>query len=66
MRQGFKKWNEKTSTSPSGRHLGHDKAIIAFEPKPEQGQNNDANTGGGITDTERILRILAAHSNLAT
>jgi hypothetical protein len=25
---GFKKWKERTSTSPSGRHLGHYKAII--------------------------------------
>ena len=25
---GFKKWKETTSTSPSGRHLGHYKAII--------------------------------------
>ena len=24
----FSKWNEKTSTSPSGRHLGHYKAIL--------------------------------------
>jgi len=25
---GFKKWTESTSTSPSGRHLGHYKAIV--------------------------------------
>jgi hypothetical protein len=25
---GFKKWKERTSTSPSGQHLGHYKAII--------------------------------------
>jgi hypothetical protein len=25
---GIRKWKEKTSTSPSGRHLGHHKAII--------------------------------------
>ena len=28
--QGFKHWNEATSTSPSGRHLGHYKAILAL------------------------------------
>ncbi len=27
--QGIKKWPEKTSTSPSGRHLGHYKALSA-------------------------------------
>jgi hypothetical protein len=25
---GFKDWKESTSTSPSGRHLGHYKAIV--------------------------------------
>ena len=27
--QAFKKWNESTTTSPSGLHLGHYKALIA-------------------------------------
>ena len=28
VRRGFGRWRETTSTSPSGRHLGHYKAII--------------------------------------
>ena len=28
VKKGFKNWNEQTTTSPSGRHLGHYKAII--------------------------------------
>jgi hypothetical protein len=28
IRRGISKWKEKTSTSPSGRHLGHYRAII--------------------------------------
>jgi hypothetical protein len=28
VKQGFKKWKERTSTSPSGRHLGHYKSWI--------------------------------------
>jgi hypothetical protein len=28
---GYKKWKESTSTSPSGRHLGHYKAIV-YDP----------------------------------
>jgi hypothetical protein len=28
VKYGFKKWKESTSTSPSGRHLGHYKAIV--------------------------------------
>jgi hypothetical protein len=27
--EGIKKWKERTSTSPSGRHLGHLKAMLA-------------------------------------
>jgi hypothetical protein len=33
--EAIKKWTEQTSTSPSGRHLGHLKAMLAFEPLPE-------------------------------
>ena len=28
MSEGFKKWQEKTSTSPSLRHLGHYKCLL--------------------------------------
>jgi hypothetical protein len=28
VKQGFQKWKERTSTSPSGRHLGHYKSWI--------------------------------------
>ena len=28
MKRGFGRWREATSTSPSGRHLGHYKAIV--------------------------------------
>ena len=28
MRKGFKIWTESTATSPSGRHLGHYKALV--------------------------------------
>jgi hypothetical protein len=33
--EAIKKWKERTSASPSGRHLGHLKAMLAFERKPE-------------------------------
>jgi hypothetical protein len=37
MRSGFKAWREttRTSTSPSGQHLGYYKSIAAFESTPE-------------------------------
>ena len=28
IKKGFKSWKESTTTSPSGRHLGHYKALI--------------------------------------
>ena len=28
MRKGFKIWTESTATSPSGRHMGHYKALV--------------------------------------
>ena len=28
MKQGYKKWKEETSTSPSGWHLGHVKVLL--------------------------------------
>jgi hypothetical protein len=33
---GFKKWKESTSTSPSGRHLGHYKAIATDQDLKQQ------------------------------
>ena len=33
---GYKKWNENTSTSPSGCHLGHEKAILKCIDKQEE------------------------------
>jgi hypothetical protein len=33
--EGIKKRKERTSTSPSGRHMGHLKVILAFEPERE-------------------------------
>jgi hypothetical protein len=36
---GFKKWSEDTTTSPSGRHLGHYKCLLVPDgtPKPADG-----------------------------
>lgn len=32
LAQGYQRWPEKTSTSPSGRHLGHYKALLITPP----------------------------------
>jgi hypothetical protein len=39
----MKVWNENTSTSPSGMHLGHHKAIIKPFPLPENYDPEKAN-----------------------
>ena len=31
IKDGYKKWKEKTSTSPSNRHLGHYKSLLAAD-----------------------------------
>jgi hypothetical protein len=37
--RGFKRWPEKVSTSPSGRHLGHYKALQVIVDSDEMGPN---------------------------
>jgi hypothetical protein len=34
IRSALKSWKEKTSTSPSGQHLGYYHSILAYEPPP--------------------------------
>ena len=31
MKNGLKKWIENTTKSPSGRHIGHYKALLTFD-----------------------------------
>jgi exonuclease III len=57
LRSGYKVWREPTSTSPSGLHLGHEKALFEIE-KIECG-------GEGPTLAERIFEIKAKFLNLA-
>lgn len=51
MLQGLHRWRESTSTSPSGRHLGHYKALLRFH-KVESSKGNRENKG------QRILKII--------
>ena len=37
VKAGYKRWRESTSTSPSGLHLGHEKAVMRYE---NDGENN--------------------------
>ena len=48
---GFRKWREATSTSPSGRHLGHYKALL----RAEWSDAKDANSPQIITNIKNPL-----------
>ena len=44
MTDGLKKWRENTTTSPSGRQLGHYKALLTFDDEKDnklEGFNNE-------------------------
>ena len=36
MSNGFKKWRENSTTSPSGRHLGHYKAFLVYDDEKDK------------------------------
>ena len=54
VRAGYKRWRESTSTSPSGLHLGHEKAIMRYDE--EDGENR-------LSD--RIFKLKATFLNMA-
>jgi hypothetical protein len=39
MVRGYEKWNERTTTSPSGRHLGHYKILTRLEVLDDADEN---------------------------
>ena len=61
MKQGFKKWKEETSTSPSGRHLGIYKAITAYEKEIKEISNPETED---MTDAETVLYAITHIINL--
>jgi len=64
--QGIWKWPERTSTSPSGRHLGTYKSLLKDFPPPKQKdkpdkqteQPNDDARPYGINVMEAIFQML--------
>jgi len=58
---GFKKWKERTSTSPSGRHLGHYKSIIKDTGDCKKSSKQD---GGAQLRQVDILGDLAMMTSL--
>ena len=56
VRKGYKKWRKSTSTSPSGLHLGHNKALFKYDTLPE---------GKVKTLSDRVFSIKADLLNMA-
>jgi hypothetical protein len=52
--KGFKCWPEETSTSPSGRHLGHYKALLVPDGLPKE-KSNEITTNEPTTSTKIML-----------
>ena len=59
--KGFKKWDERTSTSPSGRHLSHYKALLAYDKRPPK----DDEGNQPPSDGERIFDTITSIANRA-
>ena len=62
MSQGFKNWKETTSTSPSGRHLGHYKATLAY---PHLEETEDENGNAIIPPSIRIMGAVTKLADMA-
>ena len=54
---GFRKWRESTSTSPSGRHLGHYKALLRAELIDNQPVKNKHKQKKPITNNPKGVEI---------
>jgi len=63
--QGFKKWPEHTSTSPSGRHLGIYKSLAKHFPPPKDETKDQPEDTHPIKSGNDILKLLIWMMELA-
>jgi hypothetical protein len=56
VKQCHVRWNEGTSTSPSGLHLGHEKAVLRMEATAKEGK---------VLLSDRVFALKVAFLNLA-
>ena len=62
IKDGYKKWKDKTSTSPSNRHLGHYKSLVAADRTSKK----DQNTASSDTISQIITTLINASITLST
>jgi hypothetical protein len=62
LQEGYKSWSEKTSTSPSGLHLGHDKTMLH-----KTLQNDDIDLTAAFFDHKaRMINLALDHRHVYT
>ena len=63
--QGFKKWPERTTTSPLGRHLGIYKSLAKHFPLPKDDSNTTPKDNHPLQSRNDILKLLIWMMQLA-
>jgi len=64
--QGFKKWPERTTTSPSGRHLGIYKALAKhFPPPKDETKTNEPKDNHPLQSGNDVLKLIIWMMQLA-
>jgi hypothetical protein len=61
LRSGYVRWREKTTTSPSGLHLGHYKTLAQVKPGSVKYDDGDIK----YSISEQIFKIEASRANIA-
>jgi hypothetical protein len=61
LRSGYVRWREKTTTSPSGLHLGHYKTLAQVKPGSVKYDDGDVK----YSISEQIFEIEALRTNIA-
>ena len=61
IRSGYVRWREKTTTSPSGLHLGHYKTLAQVKPGSEKHEDGEVK----YSLSEQMFEMEASRANIA-
>jgi hypothetical protein len=65
FKNALRSWKEKTTTSPSGRHLGHYKCLLVDIDKPSSNISNEVDANPEMTSQAEIILQVYYHVLLA-